>query len=105
MSEIGLFGLSFAVGLSAGALYFWGLWWTVRKLPGTERPAFWVLVSFLVRAGACLGVFYLVMGLGVDKLLVSLLGFMIFRVFAARRFGPSPGSPGGGLSPRDGKEA
>ena len=38
-------------GLVLGAIFFGGLWWTVRKGLSSQQPALWFLGSMLLRMG------------------------------------------------------
>ncbi len=77
--------MAFFVGMGTGIVYFGGLWWTVRQLPFARQPALLTLVSFLVRTGISLTAFYLASGGRWERILISLLGFMIMRGFLVRR--------------------
>jgi F1F0 ATPase subunit 2 len=79
---------AFAAGLGIGGFYFTGLWWTVRRLPGTRHPAAWVAGSFLVRTGLSLLGFYGVLQGGWPLLVSSLAGFVLVRLAAVRRLRP-----------------
>ena len=80
--------LAFLVGLGIGLFYFGGLWWTVTRLPNAQRPGLWTMGSFLVRTFVSLFGFYLVMDRRWERLLVSLLGFLIARAVLVRRLRP-----------------
>jgi F1F0 ATPase subunit 2 len=80
--------LAFFVGLGIGLFYFGGLWWTVTRLPNAQRPGLWTMGSFLVRTFVSLFGFYLVMDRRWERLLVSLLGFLIARAVLVRRLRP-----------------
>jgi len=82
--------LAFFVGMGAGVFYFGGLWWTVRRLPTARQPALLTFGSFLVRTGASLVAFYFASGGQWQRILASLLGFIIVRVFLVRRIRSSP---------------
>ena len=77
-----LTGLVFAflAGLALGAIFFAGLWWTVRKGLVSARPARWFLISFLLRTGIVLTGFYFVLRGGWQRLVACLLGFVIARL-------------------------
>jgi F1F0 ATPase subunit 2 len=77
--------LAFFVGMGAGLFYFGGLWWTVRRLPTARQPALLTFGSFLVRTGLSLVAFYFASGGHWQRILASLLGFIIVRVFLVRR--------------------
>ena len=76
--------LALGAGLLFGAMFFGGLWWTIRKGLSSKHPALWFLWSMLIRTGLTLIGFYFVVGNNLLRLLVCLLGFGIARVLAAR---------------------
>jgi len=41
----------FAAGLVLGAIFFGGLWWTVRRGLGAAQPALWFFGGLLLRMG------------------------------------------------------
>jgi F1F0 ATPase subunit 2 len=82
--------VAFFVGMGAGVFYFGGLWWTVRRLPSARQPALLTLGSFFVRTGLSLAAFYFASGGQWQRILASLLGFIIVRVFLVRRMRSSP---------------
>ena len=49
MNETWILILAGVVGVLLGALFFGGLWWTVRKSVSSQRPALWFFGSFLLR--------------------------------------------------------
>ena len=77
--------MAFLVGMGTGIVYFGGLWWTVRHLPFSRQPALLTLGSFLVRTGISITAFYLASGGRWERILISLLGFMIMRGLLVRR--------------------
>jgi F1F0 ATPase subunit 2 len=60
-----------------GAIFFGGLWWTVRKSRFVPRPALWFLGSLLLRMSITLAGFYLVSDGHWERLLACLLGFVM----------------------------
>jgi len=79
--------ISFTAGIFLGAVYFGGLWLTVRRLPDSGRPFVSMFWSFLLRAFMILAGFYFVMGNRWDHLLAVLLGFLLTRELLVRRIG------------------
>ena len=77
--------MAFLVGMGAGIVYFGGLWWTVRQLPLVRQPALLTIGSILVRTGISLTAFYLASEGHWERILISLLGFIIIRGFLVRR--------------------
>jgi F1F0 ATPase subunit 2 len=82
--------LAVLAGGVLGAIFFGGLWWTVRKGVASPRPAVWFFGSLLVRMAITLAGFYLVVTGGHwDRLLLCLLGFVTARVVVTRLTRPS----------------
>ncbi|MEE4608697.1 MAG: ATP synthase subunit I [Desulfobacteraceae bacterium] len=79
--------LTMSAGAGTGAFYFGGLWWTVRRLPGTRRPAGLSLASFLLRAAAVMAVFYLLADGSPVHWIQLLAGFTLARLVLLRRIG------------------
>ncbi len=67
-------------GAVLGAIFFGGLWWTVRRGMASAQPALWFGGSLLLRTGVALGGFYLVGAGQWERLLVCLIGFVAARV-------------------------
>ncbi|CAN5497467.1 ATP synthase subunit I [soil metagenome] len=72
--------LSFAGGILLGALFFGGLWWTIRKAVSSSQPASWFLGSMVLRTGTVLAGFYLLGHGDWRRLLLSLFGFVTARI-------------------------
>lgn len=79
MNEMPSLMFAGVTGLLLGAIFFGGLWWTVRKGLSSKQPAFWFLGSVLLRMGIVLAGFYLVGREDWKRLLACLLGFVIAR--------------------------
>jgi F1F0 ATPase subunit 2 len=77
----------FTMGMSLGAVYFAGLWYTVRRLPDAKRPINYLLLSFLMRVSVALAGFGLVMNGQWDQLIAVLGGFFVTREILVRRLG------------------
>ena len=80
MNETLTWALAGLAGGSLGALFFGGLWWTVRKGVSSPRPALWFLGSGLLRMSIVLAGFYLVSGGQWKRAVACLLGFVIARL-------------------------
>lgn len=72
-------------GCLLGALFFFGLWWTVRKGISSKRPVLWFLGSLLLRTGIVLAGFFLISGGRWERLLACLLGFVSARFLVTLR--------------------
>ena len=84
MNEFLRLTLALAAGLLLGAIFFGGLWWTVRKGVLSKSPALWFLGSMLLRMSIVLAGFYFVGRGNWQRLVTCLLGFIIAR-FIVRR--------------------
>ena len=71
--------LPLIAGIILGAVFFGGLWLTVKKAVGSKYASLWVLASSLLRTGIALTGFYFVAGNNWQRLLVCVLGFIIAR--------------------------
>ena len=80
MNEMLPWVLAAAAGLVLGAIFFGGLWWTVRKGLSSPHPAVWFLGSLVARMSiALVGFYYVGQGNGM-RLMACLLGFIIARI-------------------------
>jgi F1F0 ATPase subunit 2 len=84
MNETLTMVLALVTGVLLGAMFFGGLWWTVRKGISSQRPAFWFLGSLLLRMSITLTGFYFIGRGHWERLLVCLLGFVIARLIVTR---------------------
>jgi F1F0 ATPase subunit 2 len=80
-------GALLTMAAGAGAFYFGGLWWTVRRLPETRRPARWSLASFLLRAAVAMAIFYALADGNPVHWILLLAGFTLARLVLLRRIG------------------
>ena len=84
MNNFLFLALALVTGLLLGAIFFGGLWWTVRKGVFSKSPALWFLGSTLLRMGIVLIGFYFVGCGDWRRLLTCLLGFIIARFIVMR---------------------
>ena len=96
--------LALAAGIALGAIFFGGLWWTIRKGVATKKtalPALLFIASLLLRTGIVLAGFYWIAGGHWERLTACLAGFVMARLYVTR-LTPSWGGPSacGGLSGR-----
>jgi len=84
MNEFLILAVALAAGLLLGAVFFGGLWWTVRKGVSSKHPALWFLGSMLLRMGMVLLGFYFVGRGNWQRLVSCLLGFIIARFCVMR---------------------
>jgi F1F0 ATPase subunit 2 len=72
-------------GLLLGAIFFGGLWWTVRKGVTSTCPAFWFMGSLLLRTAIILAGFYFLSGSHWERFVVCLLGLFVARCVVTLR--------------------
>ena len=100
MNEALTLVLAWVAGGVLGAIFFGGLWWTVRKGVSSQQPAFWFFGSLLLRMSIALAGFYFVSGGHWDRLSACLLGFLMARLVVTYLTRPS-----GENQPRPSQEA
>lgn len=100
MIENGSLLIAALLGLTVGGVfslfYFGGLWLTVQRVVGANRPKLLLLGSFVGRTLVVLVGFYLVtvmMGERWELLVFSLLGFVAARTILVRRWKPQRATP------------
>lgn len=79
MNETLTLMLAAVAGAALGAIFFGGLWWTVRRGVTSARPALWFLGSALLRMSVAIAGFYFVAGGRWPRLVVALIGFIASR--------------------------
>jgi F1F0 ATPase subunit 2 len=77
--------LAAAAGVALGAIFFGGLWWTIRRGLTARRPAIHFVGSSLARMAIVLAGFFLVSSGDWKKLIACLVGFLAARIFVSRR--------------------
>lgn len=88
MDEMLTLVLAGVAGVVLGAIFFGGLWWTVRKGVLSKRPALWFFGSLLARVSIALTGFYFVSGGHWDRMLTCLFGFLMTHFIVTRLTGP-----------------
>jgi F1F0 ATPase subunit 2 len=76
--------LALFAGLVLGAMFFGGLWWTVRRIAEPSASAFGFLGSLLLRMAVVLGGVYWVGDGDWRRLCACLVGFLAARILASR---------------------
>jgi F1F0 ATPase subunit 2 len=84
LKEFVMLDLEFFAGVALGAIFFGGLWWTVRKGVSSQIPGLLFAGSLLVRTSFTVAGFYYVSHGDWLKLLACLLGFITARLFVTR---------------------
>jgi F1F0 ATPase subunit 2 len=87
MRETLLLVLALLGGVSLGAIFFGGLWWTVRRGVSSKQPAAWFFGSLMFRTAIALAGFYFVMHGDWRRLVASLCGFILARLCVIRLTG------------------
>jgi F1F0 ATPase subunit 2 len=80
MNETLTLTLAGLAGAALGAVFFGGLWWTVRRGVSSLYPALWFFGSGLLRTGIVVAGFYLVGGGQWRRLVSALAGFLVARL-------------------------
>ena len=81
--------LSWGAGGALGAIFFGGLWWTVRRGVASEQPALWFFGSLLSRMSIVLVGFYFVSSGHWQRILLCLFGFFLARLAVMRLTRPA----------------
>jgi F1F0 ATPase subunit 2 len=89
MNETLTLALAWLSGWALGAIFFGGLWWTVRKGLSSQHPALWFFGSMLLRMGFTLAGFYFIGRGHWQRLLLCLVGFVMARLLVTRLTRPS----------------
>ena len=84
MNDIGPVIGALTAGMVLGALFFGGLWWTVRRGLTAANPALWFGLSALVRIAITVSILYCVARSGWPSLLACLCGLLIARIAVTR---------------------
>jgi F1F0 ATPase subunit 2 len=80
MNETLTLMLAWVTGVILGAIFFGGLWWSIRKGVLSKQPALWFSGSLLLRMSIVLVGFYFVARGHWQRLLLCLLGFVMARL-------------------------
>ena len=84
MNETVTLVLALVTGVLLGAIFYGGLWLTVRKGVSSKRPAFWFFSSLLLRTSIALAGFIVMARGHWERLLLCLLGFILARLIVTR---------------------
>jgi F1F0 ATPase subunit 2 len=80
MYEALILMLAGIAGMVLGAIFFGGLWWTIRKGLSSNQPALWFFVSLLLRTSIVLAGFLVLARGHWQRLVAGLLGFVMARL-------------------------
>ena len=76
--------LALVTGVLLGAMFFGGLWYTVKKGVSSKRSALWFFGSLLLRTSITLAGLYFIARGSWERLIVCLVGFVIARLVVTR---------------------
>lgn len=71
--------VSFIAGGLIGTVYFGGLWLTVKRIPGSDKPHLLLIGSFFLRMIVVLAAFYALTPWGWHAMAAALLGLLVTR--------------------------
>jgi F1F0 ATPase subunit 2 len=84
MNETLTLAFACVAGGLLGAIFFGGLWWTVRKGASSKQPALWFFGSLMLRMVIALAGFYFIGHGHWERLVLCLLGFIMARLVVTR---------------------
>jgi F1F0 ATPase subunit 2 len=87
MNEFLNLTIAMVAGFLLGAIFFGGLWWTVRNGVSAKSPALWFLGSLLLRMCLTLAGFYFIGRGDWKRLVLCLFGFVVARFIVTRWIG------------------
>lgn len=94
MTDVLQLTAALTAGAMAGAVYFAGLWMTVRALPASRHPALLTFASFAFRLALALVCFLaLVRAGGWTSTAAGLGGFLLARTIIVSRLRPATHPP------------
>ncbi len=79
MHDVFSLAAAMVAGVLLGAMFFGGLWWTVRKGTSSEWPALWFFASLMLRMSIALLGFFVVGREDWKRWFFCLLGFVLAR--------------------------
>lgn len=86
-----IYFLSIIGGSLLSLIYFFGLWYTVQKIPQMSKYYYPLLfLSFLARVGITLSGFYFILKLGWTSAVLAFLGFIVTRQIVVHKIGTPP---------------
>ena len=93
MNDLPAVLMALVAGLTLGAVFFGGLWWTVVRVIESRHGALWLSASMLLRTAVTLLGFALVAQGSWVRLVACLAGFLVARVIVTRLTSLAPPSP------------
>jgi F1F0 ATPase subunit 2 len=83
MTDVLTLAIDLTAGLVLGAIFYGGLWWTVRRVCA-GAAGLWLVASFLVRSVVALAGFYAIARATWSGALACLAGFFVARIAVTR---------------------
>ena len=80
MNNIFYISMTYLGGFALGALFFGGLWLTVKKALKSKWPALWILGSLVIRISTTLIGFYFISRGNWVNIIICLSGFISARI-------------------------
>ena len=80
--DLMFYGQMLVVGMILGAIFFGGLWITVRSATKVKRPGLLFMTSVIVRSAIVLAGIWYFAGGSAAAMATCLLGFVAFRLLA-----------------------
>jgi F1F0 ATPase subunit 2 len=77
----------FIIGVITGLYYFFGLWWTVQKVPSSANPKRLLALSFMARLIPTLLIMLFAARYNPGMFITLLAGFFLVRVLMTRKIG------------------
>lgn len=86
VTALGMAGLfsAFLAGVGLGAIFFGGLWLTVRRTLSSSTLGVVLMAGFMLRVSIVLAGFYAISLGGWQRMIPSLLGFLMARLLITR---------------------
>jgi F1F0 ATPase subunit 2 len=84
VSAIGVALGALACGMALGAVFYGGLWWTVRRALEAQHPGVWFGSSALVRMAVAVSGLYFCARLGLPGLIACLCGLLVARALVTQ---------------------
>jgi F1F0 ATPase subunit 2 len=75
---------AFLAGMVLGGIFFGGLWLTIRHTLSSAALGLWLTGSFMLRTVIVLAGFYVIFAGDAQRLIASLIGFVLARFMVAR---------------------
>lgn len=71
--------IGFFIGMLLGLVYFGGLYLSIKRMSESKYPAMLMTLSFIIRMGILIGIFFYLSKDGYKNMLFALLGVILTR--------------------------